>query len=175
MWILALAVTLFLLPLILFGLANTYYGVRFRLPYAPSSTHAVRTMLEHGHVRKDSVVLDLGSGTGDILIAAARMGAHAVGIEINPFLVWFTRLRARYLGLSTLITVTRGDMFTVKLPSADVVTMYLPSKKTEELRDKLIAELPKHALIISHGFSMPGWKAYAGTESIHVYRVLDLA
>jgi ribosomal protein L11 methyltransferase len=48
------------------------------------STRAALTLLER-HLQPDDLLLDLGSGSGILAIAAARLGAsHAIGIEIDP-------------------------------------------------------------------------------------------
>jgi predicted nicotinamide N-methyase len=36
-------------------------------------------------VAAGSIVVDLGSGDGIVLIAAARQGAHAIGFELSRF------------------------------------------------------------------------------------------
>ncbi|XP_017744052.1 PREDICTED: protein FAM173B isoform X5 [Rhinopithecus bieti] len=43
--------------------------------------------------RRGSLV-DIGSGDGRIVIAAAKEGFTAVGYELNPWLVWYSRYRA---------------------------------------------------------------------------------
>lgn len=131
-------------------------------------------MLSLAGVNEKSHVLDMGSGTGDILLAAAKKGAHAYGVEINPFLVWVSRFRASHAGLASQITVLRGDMFTAKMPSVDVVTMYLPSNMTARLRQKFIDELPIHAIVVSNGYAMPDWTPIETRDGVFVYRVSDI-
>src|SRR4029079_19687716 len=54
------------------------------VPYVPTPPAVVDRMLEMDAVRPDHFVIDLGSGDGRIAIAAARKGALALGIAIDP-------------------------------------------------------------------------------------------
>ena len=50
-------------------------------------------------------MVDLGSGDGCLVIAAAKeLGMRGVGIELNPWLVWWARAKARWHGVSSLCT-----------------------------------------------------------------------
>ncbi len=160
--------TVILTPISIFGLIYMYYGVRYMLPYVPSSRKSIDEMLSHIENIQDVTVLDLGSGTGDILLEVARRGGRAIGIEVVPFLVWITRWRAAREGLSDKVMVTCGDMFTTKLPHADVVTLYVLAGPTEQLAPKLTAELP-NARVISHGFPLPGWTPTYESTEVKVY------
>jgi len=62
-------------------------------------------MLKLGQVSSKDTLIDLGSGDGRILIAAACLGAKAVGYEINPFLVWKSRRLIRQARLEKLAKV----------------------------------------------------------------------
>src|SRR5271168_2992410 len=55
--------------------------------YFPTSTRSVEIMLRFADVKPGDKLVDLGSGDGRILIAAAKAGAEVVGYEINPILV----------------------------------------------------------------------------------------
>lgn len=124
---------------------------------------------------KSKTVLDIGSGTGDVLIAVAKRGGSAIGIEINPFLVWFTRLRTRLCGVGDQVRVICGNMYVTPLPHADVVVLYILPSALKQLTPILLAQLPQHALVISHSFPLVGWTVFRDTEEIKVYRMSDQA
>ena len=159
------------LALTIFGLFYVYYGLRHVSPFVPTSKKTVGEMLAEIDAIEGKTVLDLGSGTGDIILAAARKGARAIGVEINPFLVWITRWRIRRARLSDRATVIRGDFFKMPLPRADVVTLYLMSGPTAKLRPKMIEELPSHAVIISNSFRVEGWTPQKENNGVLVYRL----
>src|SRR5690606_13366254 len=55
--------------------------------WVPTPPALVEKMLDMAQVTSDDVVMDLGSGDGRNIIAAARRGARAVGVEYNPDMV----------------------------------------------------------------------------------------
>ncbi len=58
-----------------------------------------------------SSVLDLGTGSGVGAIFAARRGADAIAIDINPEAVRCARINAILNNLESQITVLHGDLF----------------------------------------------------------------
>ncbi len=64
-----------------------------------TSPELVEKMLDMARVTADDFVIDLGSGDGRMVIAAARRGARARGVEFNPEMVKLARQRASEAGL----------------------------------------------------------------------------
>lgn len=128
------------------------------VPYVPTPQEAVEGMLDLAQVTDEDVVYDLGSGDGRIVLAAARRGARAVGIDLDADLVERSRASAREAGLESRATFHHGDIFEVDLSEATVVTMYLLPAVNLELRPKLLKELRPGARVVSHDFDMEDWK-----------------
>src|SRR3989338_11642263 len=63
-------------------------------PYVPSTDPVCRAMVEMANLKPGMKVYDLGSGDGRLLLLAAARGAEAVGIEINTYLVVYSKMRA---------------------------------------------------------------------------------
>uniref|UniRef100_A0A8C3MEZ4 ATP synthase c subunit lysine N-methyltransferase n=1 Tax=Geospiza parvula TaxID=87175 RepID=A0A8C3MEZ4_GEOPR len=63
------------------------------LPFVPATATQIQNVLKMLENRSGSLV-DIGSGDGRIVIAAAKKGFQAVGYELNPWLVWYSRYRA---------------------------------------------------------------------------------
>ncbi|KAM6102233.1 ATP synthase subunit C lysine N-methyltransferase isoform 3-T3 [Theristicus caerulescens] len=63
------------------------------LPFVPATATQIQNVLKMLENRSGSLV-DIGSGDGRIVIAAAKRGFKAVGYELNPWLVWYSRYRA---------------------------------------------------------------------------------
>nr|XP_012330674.1 protein FAM173B isoform X2 [Aotus nancymaae] len=63
------------------------------LPFVPATTKQIENVVKMLRCRRGSLV-DIGSGDGRIVIAAAKEGFTAVGYELNPWLVWYSRYRA---------------------------------------------------------------------------------
>ncbi len=66
-------------------------------PYVPSLGQDVRKLIGELKLDKRDVLVDIGSGDGVVLRAAAETGAEAIGYEINPLLVLASRWRLRHL------------------------------------------------------------------------------
>ncbi len=66
--------------------------------WVPTPPEVVEKMLDMAEVTPEDFVIDLGSGDGRNVIAAARRGARALGVEYNPDLVDLSRRRAKRSG-----------------------------------------------------------------------------
>lgn len=138
-------------------------------PFVPSNKEKVRIMIELADIHPGEVVYDLGSGDGILLMAAARRGADTRGVEINPFLVWYTRLRAWIHHVD--ISIVRKDFRDIPLHDADVVFLYLWPSTNASLREKLLRELRPGSRIVSNAFYIEGLTPEISKNNIHVYRI----
>ena len=68
--------------------------------WIPTPDLFVTRMLRLAQVTPQDFVIDLGSGDGKIVIAAAREGARGLGIEYNPDMVELSRRRAQDAGVA---------------------------------------------------------------------------
>lgn len=132
-------------------------GQDYEVPYVPTPPEVVEGMLDLAELKPGEHLIDLGSGDGRIPIAAARRGATALGVEIDPRLVTRARTLARRAGQDARARFERADLFTVSLREADVVTLYLLPDVNERLKPKLLAELRPGARVVSHAFDMGDW------------------
>ncbi len=126
--------------------------------WMPTPDELVTTMLDMGRVTADDYVMDLGSGDGRIVIAAAKRGALAVGIEYNPDMVGLSRQNAEKAGVSDRTTFMKADLFDTDLSKATVITMYLLPVLNMKLRPKILALAPG-TRVVSHAFDMGDWHA----------------
>ncbi|MFW7381899.1 MAG: class I SAM-dependent methyltransferase [Oligoflexus sp.] len=139
------------------------------VPYVPTPEIVVRTMLLMGQVDENDIVYDLGSGDGRIpILAAEKLGARGVGVEINRDLVELAHDKARYAKVEERVRFLHQDLFDVDLSDATVVTLYLLPDVNIKLRPKLLRELKPGTRIVSHAFDMGEWqpeqvKLVAGT------------
>jgi SAM-dependent methyltransferase len=93
--------------------------------WIPSPEHSVEKMLDLARVTPQDYVIDLGSGDGRNVIAAARRGARAFGVEFNPDLVELSRRNAAAAGVSDRALFAQGDMFEADLSQATVLALFL--------------------------------------------------
>jgi len=125
-------------------------------------------------------LVDFGSGDGRVVAAAASRGMQAVGYELNPYLVWWSRLRTRKAlaaapapGSGALLW---ANAWTAPLRDVDVVTIYgRPGDGVmERAAAKCEAELPPHAAVISHHFDVPGWERLL-VQDVEGLKLYDLS
>ncbi|MBI2753699.1 MAG: methyltransferase domain-containing protein [Betaproteobacteria bacterium] len=104
-------------------------------------------------------VIDLGSGDGRIVIAAAKQyGAQGLGVDIDRGLVELSRENARRAGVANRAVFEERDVLATDLSRATVVTIYLLPSLVDALQPKLLDELRPGAKIVAHAFPMKGWK-----------------
>jgi SAM-dependent methyltransferase len=128
-------------------------------PFVTTPMEVVERMLALAQTRKEDLVMDLGSGDGRIVIAAAKLyGAHGVGVELDPDLVAAARANAQRVGVAPLTDFVNGDVLKTDLSRASVVTAYLLPWLMEALEQKFLAELAPGTRIVSHAFAMSGWE-----------------
>jgi len=123
-------------------------------PYASTPEDVVMRMLALAGVKPGDVVYDLGCGDGRIPIAAARMGARGVGIDIDPQRIAESQANARAAGVEHLVEFRVQDAMTVDVSPASVVTLYLLGSSNAKLRPMLMKGLKPGSRIVSHAFSM---------------------
>ena len=128
------------------------------VPYVPTPQAVVEKMLEVAKVGPQDVVYDLGSGDGRIVIAAAKRGARAVGIDIDEQRIWEAHNNAIAAGVAERVKFRQEDIFKADFREATVVTMYLLTGVNMKLRPRLLAELKPGTRIVSHAFDMGDWK-----------------
>jgi SAM-dependent methyltransferase len=124
--------------------------------WVPTPDALVERMLDMAKVTAHDYVVDLGSGDGRTVIAAAKRGARARGIEYNADMVAVARRNADAAGLAGKATFEQGDIFATDFRDATVVTMYLLSSLNLKLRPTLLAMKPGTRLV-SHAFTMGEW------------------
>src|SRR5688572_15259514 len=110
--------------------------------WVPTADPVVEKMLDLAKVTPKDYVIDLGSGDGRTVIAAARRGARALGIEYNPDLVTLSTQNAEKAGVSGRATFVKADLFAADLSRATVITMFLLPEINMKLRPKLLALKP---------------------------------
>lgn len=126
--------------------------------WVPTDERLVGRMLDMAKVTANDTVIDLGSGDGRTVIAAAKRGATALGIEYEPEMVELSKRNAAAAGVSAKATFMKADIFETDFSKATVITMYLLSSLNLKLRPTLLNMKPG-TRIVSHAFNMGDWAA----------------
>ncbi|MDO5625388.1 MAG: class I SAM-dependent methyltransferase [Pseudomonadota bacterium] len=132
--------------------------------WVPTPDAMVDRMLVLAGVGPQDFLMDLGAGDGKIVIAAARAGTPALGIEYNPEMVAFARQRAQAAGVAERARFEQADIFEYDFTRATVITLYLLPRLNLRLRPRLLALKPG-TRIVSHSFDMDDWKPDESTHA----------
>jgi precorrin-6B methylase 2 len=128
------------------------------IPFVPTPLKVVDAMLNLADVKPGDVLIDLGSGDGRIVIAAAKKyGIRAIGIEIDPELVRESEKNAQEVGVADKVRFIKGDLFGQDLRQASIVTLFLTPGVNLRLRPKLLKELKPGTRVVSRTFNMGAW------------------
>ena len=137
------------------------------VPYVPTPPEIVAEMLKLAEVKKGDTVYDLGCGDGRIVVAAAKLGARGVGVDLNPERIREATENARTAGVTDRVKFIEGNLFEAEIKDATVVTLYLLPGVNERLKPRLLAELRPGTRVVSHSFDMGDWKPDKTVERDH--------
>ncbi|XP_065608136.1 ATP synthase subunit C lysine N-methyltransferase isoform X2 [Cyrtonyx montezumae] len=145
---------------------------RVCLPFVPATSAQIENVLKMLQGRRGSVV-DIGSGDGRIVIAAAKRGFEAVGYELNPWLVWYSRYRAWRDGVHHNAKFYISDLWKVSFSCYTNVVVFGVPQMMPELEKKLNEELECNARVIACRFPFPCWipdhTTGEGTDTVWAY------
>ena len=125
--------------------------------WVPTPDELVETMLDLAKITPEDYVIDLGSGDGRNVIAAAKRGARALGVEFNKDLVEFSKRAATAAGVADRARFVEGDMFEADISRADVLALFLLPMQMAELSPKFL-NLKAGSRIVSNTFGIEGWE-----------------
>ena len=124
--------------------------------WVPTQDALVQRMLDMAKVTRDDHLVDLGSGDGRTVIAAAKRGVRARGIEFNPDMVTLSQRTAEAEGVTDKARFERGDIFQADFSNATVVTLFLLPELNLRLRPTLLNMKPG-TRVVSNSFMMDDW------------------
>lgn len=116
-----------------------------------ASTQLILQLLAESLQLSGDRLLDVGTGTGILAIAACRAGAAAaLGVDTNPDAVRNARENARQNDVGDCVTVREGSVEVVPDTHYDAVTANLTRRVLLDLLPNLVARLaPDGALLLS--------------------------
>ena len=124
--------------------------------WVPTPAETVEKMLDLAQVTSQDFVMDLGSGDGRNIIAAAKRGAQALGVEYNPDMVELSQRAAAEAGVAGNAQFVQGDMYTADISKANVLALFLLPGNLVQLRSKFL-ELRPGSRIVLNTFSIEDW------------------
>lgn len=148
------------------------FVVAFGAPYVPSLHAEVRRAFKQLYsVGANDVVVDLGSGDGQVLVEAAKLGATGYGYELNPLLVLISRLRLRGRA-----KVSLANMWTIKLPK-DTTLVYVfavsrDSRRLVRFLEHEASRLNRAITVMTFGAGLPGNKPKSVLNAHSLYEII---
>ena len=139
--------------------------------FLPSHSQAVLKIVQASGAGPGRKIVDLGSGDGRLVIALAKTGAQVDGFEINPILIWWSRLRIKKTGLVDRARIYQRNFWSVNLSEYDTVVLFGTTHIMQRLENKLKSELHKGSLVVSNVFQFPGLEEMKNDKGIYVYRI----
>lgn len=125
--------------------------------WVPTPQVLVEKMLDVAKVTPQDFVMDLGSGDGRNIIAAARRGARAMGVEFNPDMVELSKRSAEKAGVADKAQFVQGDMYVADISKATVMALFLLPENLDKLVHKFLALKPG-SRIVANQFAVSGWE-----------------
>src|SRR5262245_14656299 len=125
--------------------------------WVPTPPALVEKMLDLAHLTPEDRLVDLGSGDGVIVIAAARRGMRSRGIEYDSRLVELSKRRAKEAGVSDRTRFDRGDIFKTDFSDATIVTTFLLPSMNFRLVPTFLKMKPG-TRIVANTFAISDWE-----------------
>ena len=143
------------------------FVVAFGAPFLPTLKPQVRSALDLLDLKPGQTLLELGSGDGRVLVAAAERGITAIGYELNPLLAIYSWLRTRrYNGK---VRVVWGDFWNKKLPPTEGIFVFLLDPYMKKLDKKIVQEYGKPVKLVSFAFKIPSRKITTEKNGLYLY------
>jgi hypothetical protein len=155
-------IIIFSAVVILFG-----FVILFGAPYLPTLKSQQTEALKLLALQPGQTLLELGSGDGRMLKAAAKLGVKSIGYELNPLLVLYSKLVCyRY---RQLVTIRWGNFWQIKLPACNGIYVFLLDRYMGKLHNKITQEKLSNVKLVSYAFRVPGKKALTETNALFLY------
>ena len=141
----------------------------FGAPFQPSSNKELKEIIKLAKVKRGDKVADLGSGNGKIVIEFAKRGIESHGYEINPLLVWISRMRIKNMHLQNKAFIHSRNFMNANLSKFNIITSFQISYIMPGLEKKLKKELKPRAKVISNTWKFPHWKPKKKIGHVYLY------
>lgn len=141
----------------------------FGAPYLPTLKKQTEQALDLLDLKPGQTLLELGSGDGRVLVAAAKRGLKCVGYELNPFLFVVSLLIT--LPHRKQIKLRFGNYWQAKLPKAEGIYVFLLQKYMAKLDKKVFQTYSGEKIkLVSLAFKIPNRKIRKSQKGLYLYQ-----
>ncbi|KAH9641445.1 hypothetical protein HF086_006061 [Spodoptera exigua] len=124
------------------------------LPYVPATTEQL-VGVSKALAGRTGRLLDVGSGDGRIVFTAAKLGFQADGVELNPWLVYYSRVVAVLNPMYRGSKFYRRDLWKFDLKPYNNIVIFGVEQMMNNFEKKLIKETDKDTVIVACRFPLP--------------------
>lgn len=137
-------------------------------PYLPARKQDIEQILSLADLKPGDSILDLGSGDGKLLRAAAKRGYQAIGYEINPFLFIISLILC--WSYRSKIKIRLVNFWQTPLPQVSAVYVFLIPRLMNKLHLKMQHEAAPQTVLVSYAFAIPKVKPAKVSNNAFAYR-----
>lgn len=140
----------------------------FGAPYLPTLRPQVVAALELANLKPGETLIELGCGDGKVLIAAAQVGVHSVGYELNPILACVAWLRTRKF--KGAVKIVWGNFWDKPWPEAEAIFTFLHPRYMKKLDTKIVQSSMQNVKLVSFAFTIPDREPTEEKQGVYLYR-----
>lgn len=131
--------------------------------WVPTCDAVIERMLDMARLSPADHLIDLGSGDGRMVIAAARRGATALGVEFDQDKIDLSIRNAASAGVGDKASFLKADLFEFDFSRATVLTLFLLPALNLRLRP-IILDMAPGTRVATNTFDFADWEADAKFE-----------
>lgn len=159
-----------ILVYVLAGLALAFgFVVAFGAPYVPTLKPQIGIALDLLDLKPGQTLVEVGSGDGRVLLAAAKRGWNAVGYELNPILVLFSKWHTRKYRRQ--VQIVWGNALRKKWPQTDGVYVFGVERIMPKLHTKIIQSINRPVKVASFSFKLKNQDPVQIKKGIYLYEI----
>jgi SAM-dependent methyltransferase len=136
-------------------------------PYLPTLRRQVAAALDLLDLEEGQTMLELGSGDGRVLLAAAKRGWKVVGIELNPLLVFLSFIVT--FKYRKQVRIIWGSYWGAPWPRADAVFTFMLPRYMARLDKRMEQWRPEKVHLASFAFTIPGKEPITSKQGVYLY------
>jgi predicted RNA methylase len=141
----------------------------YDIPYVPSSDERLEVMLKFAAPAAGLKSLDLGAGDGRVVMAMARAGAQALGVEVDPDRAKMANDRIKQAGLDKSAKVKNGNFWDHDFGDFDIITIYGIRGIMPGLEKKFLAEAKPGCRMVCNYFYFPNLRPAEVKDYVLLY------
>lgn len=127
---------------------------KFCLPYVPATSEQLAGVTK-ALAGRSGRLLDVGSGDGRIVFTAAKLGFKADGVELNPWLIFYSRIASIFDPKYRSTKFYRRNLWTFDLKPYNTIVIFGVEQMMTEFEQKVLDETNSSTVVVACRFPLP--------------------